>query len=72
MRTSKDYIKQKQEEMFLIIKANTVIDPWAMMVHPCNTITTYRAVMTKWHFNCIAFITFSIQNRLHVNNLVGT
>lgn len=39
--TASGRIKQKEEEILVIPKPHTVIDPWAMMVHPENTSVTH-------------------------------
>ena len=50
----KRYLKDKMEnilivvrvEEFLIVEADTVIDPWTVMVHSGNTALTDGAMMT--------------------------
>lgn len=42
--------------MLLIVVADTIINPWAMMVHPGNTALTSRTVMTLRYFYRITLL----------------
>ena len=49
-------------EELVIIKTNTVTNPWTMMVHPHNTSITYRTMMSPWWLNRFTFETVSISD----------
>ena len=54
-RTQKNVDKELQEEL-LVIKADTIINPWAMVVHPGYAALTNRTVMAEWRLNRLALL----------------
>jgi len=48
----------------LVVVADTVIDPGAVMVHPCDAPLAYRAVMGRRRLQTVAFLAFVAQHTL--------
>ena len=58
MRRAKPDVDQELEEKFLVIEANAIVDPRAVVVHSGDASLANRAVMTLWRFHGIALLTF--------------
>jgi len=52
--------------MFLSIEANTVIDPWTVMVHFSNTSLAGRTVVRVRRLDTVALLTFLGQQVIEV------
>ena len=69
MGTPKEHVNQKEKEVFLIVIANTIIDPWTMVVHSCYATLANRAMMAGWSLQSIALFAFLCQSlfkKLHL------
>jgi len=49
--------KQEEQESIMITNANTIIDPWAVMVKSLNTLITYGAMSRSRRSNHLALWT---------------
>ena len=58
MRASGKNIIQEKNEMLLRVKTNTVVDPWAMVVHSSYAVFTCRAMMRMRRFDTVTFLAF--------------
>jgi hypothetical protein len=38
-------VEDQQDEIFVVLEAHAVVDPWAVVVHPQNTLATDAAVV---------------------------
>ena len=56
MRRPNKHIKQELEEVLLIIVADTIIYPWAMMVHFGDASLADAAVMAQRRLDAIALV----------------
>ena len=54
MHRAQEHIDKELQEELLVIVANTIVYPGAMMVHASYTSLTNRTVVTEWRFNCVA------------------
>jgi hypothetical protein len=50
-------IAQEKDEEFVIFESHTVVNPWAMVIHFCNTYTTDTAMMAPIRFDMDTFFT---------------
>jgi hypothetical protein len=58
MGASVENVDKELEEELLVVESDTVIDPGAVVVHPCNAPTASRAVMAVGWLDRIAFLAF--------------
>jgi hypothetical protein len=56
--------------VFLIPVTNTVVDPWAMMVHSSDTLLASGAMMTLWNLYFITLFAHSLENRFDMHYLL--
>lgn len=47
-------IEYKKQEIFAIVKSDTIINPGAMMIHIQNALLTFRTVVTSFRFKIMA------------------
>ena len=52
-------ISQEEDEKLVVCKANTIVDPWTVVIHFCDTDSTDTAVMTSVWFDVDALLTVS-------------
>lgn len=56
MSTPIEDIEQEKDEVLLCVEPDTIVDPWAMVIHPCNTSLADRAVMGVRRFDRVALL----------------
>ena len=56
--------------MFLVVEPNTIIDPWAVVVHTSDATLTRRTMMTLWYFYRITFYAAALEDGLKLSNLL--
>ena len=61
MQGPKKHIQQKQQKVFLVIEANTVVYPGAVVVHASDAAATRRTVVCAWGFQSCAFFALTSQ-----------
>ena len=64
MEGSKEDVNQEQQEVFLIIVADTIVNPWTMVIHSCNAPFTNAAMVASWWLQRITFPAFVSKNLL--------
>lgn len=69
MTTSKKNINQKETKMLLIVIANTVIDPWTVVIHMSNTSFASRAMMRMRRLDWIALLALFGHDFIQVSNI---
>ena len=57
MRTTQGYVDQKEQEKLLVVQADAVVHPRAMMIHTRHTSFTNWTVVTLRHLNRHALLT---------------
>jgi hypothetical protein len=53
-------INQKQQKVFLVVIANTVVHPGTVVIHPCYTPAANRAVVGCGRLDAVALLTFLV------------
>ena len=48
-------IEKEENKVFMVAFANTIANPWAMMIHPHNALPADRAVVNSFFLYNIAF-----------------
>ena len=56
MHRAQEDIHQELKEEFLVIVADTIVDPWAVMVHSSNAAFADRAVMAQWRLDRVTLL----------------
>ena len=64
--TTNHEVENKKQKVAVILHTNTVIYPWAMMVHHKNTPTARSTMMCTARFYFIAFVTISSPDRFQI------
>ena len=64
MTTSKKYIKQEEQEMFLIVEAYAVVYPRTVVIHASDTPFADRTVMAQRRLYRIALLAFLREDRI--------
>jgi hypothetical protein len=54
-------IEQKQQKVFLVVIANTVVNPGTVVVHASDAATARRTVVCAWGFQSRAFFALTCQ-----------
>jgi len=58
--------------VFLIPVADTVVDPWAVMVHSSDALLAGGAVMAHWNLYLITLFAHSLEDRFNMHYLLHT
>ena len=66
MHRTQEHIDKELQEEFLVIIADTVVNPRAMVVHASYASFTNRAVVTEGRFNCVALLAVFHYNILKI------
>ena len=55
METAKENVSQEEQEVLLVVVADAVVHPGAVVVHTGDAAIAGRAVVASRHFDCVAF-----------------
>jgi len=53
-----EHVEQEEDEMFLSVEANAVVDPGTVVVHAADASLADRTVVTVRRLDRVAFLTF--------------
>ena len=66
MQRTQEHIDKELQEEFLVIIADTIVNPRAMMVHACYASFTNRTVVTERRFYCVTLLAVFHDNILKI------
>ena len=55
METAQENVNQEQQEVLLVVVADAVVHPGAVVVHAGDAALAGRAVVALGHFDCVTF-----------------
>lgn len=70
MCTAYEHIDQEENEVLLVVVADTVIDPRTVVVHSGNTTFASRTMVTLWNFYSIAFLAATLKDGLQLRDFL--
>lgn len=71
MCTSNEDVDEEEKKVLLVVVADAVIDPGAVVVHARDTTLAGRAMVTLRYFDGVAFYASALKDRLQLSDFLG-